>query len=413
MTKRPALSLPALRGFMGDWIYYAVLMSMKDISERVTLAKVLHKNERLADMIQRELVKTRVPQIAEYLRTQPQRFLGALVVAAYGGSPNWHPARLTGARDVVATSAKELGDTLGVLSLAGKEKLFVLDGQHRLIGMQLALEAQKSLGDELVPVLLVAHTRTAAGLTRTRRLFTTLNKTAYPVRKGEIIALDENDPAAIVTRTLVDSHPWFTKDRVAYKNSPNLTAADRGSITTVSVLYDTLGLLFRSFAGVHRTPRTIPERPTDATLESLKGLAVRYFTLLADAYPPVGRFFSARSPEGVVSRYRTEDGGHFLFRPIGLLAHTAAVCRISGGRVARLEAAVRSVSRLPVRLNQRPHVDVIWDRTERRMKMSGRALLVKLLVFLVGSDADSPSLRVLYARRTGIQLRPPLRTAME
>ena len=48
-----------------------------------------------------------------------------------------------------------------------------------------------------VSVIFVAHEATSQGLERTRRLFTTLNKTDRPVSKGDIIALDEDDVVAI------------------------------------------------------------------------------------------------------------------------------------------------------------------------------------------------------------------------
>ena len=44
---------------------------------------------------------------------------------------------------------------------------------------------------------------------RTRRLFTTLNRYAKPVKKSEIIALDEDDIIAIITRELVEKYPLF------------------------------------------------------------------------------------------------------------------------------------------------------------------------------------------------------------
>jgi len=61
---------------------------------------------------------------------------------------------------------------------------------------------------------------------RTRRLFTTLNKTAKAVTKGEIIALDEDDVMAIVVRNLVENHPHFTEQRVLIVAQANLPATN-------------------------------------------------------------------------------------------------------------------------------------------------------------------------------------------
>lgn len=72
--------------------------------------------------------------------------------------------------------------------------MFTLDGQHRLAGIQQAIEKglEQDPFDE-VSVIFLAHEDTRPGLERTRRLFTTLNKTAKPVSKGDIIALDEDE----------------------------------------------------------------------------------------------------------------------------------------------------------------------------------------------------------------------------
>ena len=51
MTKKKELILPALRGIMGDWIYYSCLMSIDEIGSRVSFADDIHKNQKLSEMI--------------------------------------------------------------------------------------------------------------------------------------------------------------------------------------------------------------------------------------------------------------------------------------------------------------------------------------------------------------------------
>ena len=82
--------LPALRGLMGDWVYYSCLMGLDELSSRVHYAKEIHNNKALSDMIQRQLRAGRSAQIAEYLKMQTERFFNSLVIATYGGQPNWH-----------------------------------------------------------------------------------------------------------------------------------------------------------------------------------------------------------------------------------------------------------------------------------------------------------------------------------
>lgn len=198
---------------MGDWVYYSCLMTLNEISSRVRYAQDIHKHAELSEMIQRGLDGIRSVQIAEYLKMQPQRFFNSLVVATYGGSPNWHP--LEEVRDsrqlgLLDDLSQETVESVGFLALTGEEKLFALDGQHRLAGIKRTIKDRvgQDLDDE-VSVIFVAHEATPQGLERTRRLFTTLNKTARPVSKGGIIALDEDDVMAICVRRLIEDTDLF------------------------------------------------------------------------------------------------------------------------------------------------------------------------------------------------------------
>ena len=75
----PTQFLPALRGTIGDWVYYSCLMPLKLLAERVRYATELHTSQRLSDMIQRELSGDRTREIADYL-TNPERFFSSLVL---------------------------------------------------------------------------------------------------------------------------------------------------------------------------------------------------------------------------------------------------------------------------------------------------------------------------------------------
>ena len=83
------LRVPALKAHMGDWIYYATFLKIRDIAQRVSLADEIHKHGGLRDMIQRSIDESgHAESIKQYLLTKPQRFFNALVVGVYGGAPN-------------------------------------------------------------------------------------------------------------------------------------------------------------------------------------------------------------------------------------------------------------------------------------------------------------------------------------
>ena len=100
-----------------------------------------------------------------------------------------------------------------------------------------------------VSVIFVAHKETENGLERTRRLFTTLNKTARPVSKGNIIALDEDDVMAIYMRRLIEDTELFTEKRIAFVPSNNMPVAKTTGLTTIGNLYDVLTILFTNAPG--------------------------------------------------------------------------------------------------------------------------------------------------------------------
>ena len=209
MENNNELTLPALRARMGDWIYYVTFLQMEEISKRIELAEEVHPSSMLKEMIQRQITDRANP-IAEYLLNQQQRFFNSLIVGVYGGSPNWYELAI-GTNQLFDAEVLPLylEGALGILRLDGEEKLFALDGQHRVEGIKKALKKNENLKTDEVSVIFVAHQTGADGMERTRRLFTTLNRYAKPVKKSEIIALDEDDIIAIITRELVEKYPLF------------------------------------------------------------------------------------------------------------------------------------------------------------------------------------------------------------
>lgn len=228
--KREPLVLPAIRGSIGDWIYYSCLMPIEEVSERVQFAEEVHPDRALSRLIQRSLEGPRSKHIAEYLASTKERFFNALVLATYSGSPEWLEVggfRATTKPDILKEISQSAMDSIGFLSLDGSEKIFAIDGQHRVAGIKRALNDGAEIGKEQVAVLLVGHKKTAAGMRRTRRLFTTLNKTAVPVRKRDIIALDEDDVMAITARRLVESNAAFRDPKIAVISSQSIPTGNR------------------------------------------------------------------------------------------------------------------------------------------------------------------------------------------
>jgi len=345
---------------------------MNELTRRVNFADELHKSKDLSKLIQRKLKDSRGKEICEYLEQENERFLSSLVVAVYGGEPVWLPADIRpSSNDINKENISEDAlNTVGFLRLSGDEHLFALDGQHRLAGMKEAMKRKiKDLEDEELSVILVAHKNDQSGLERTRRLFTTLNKKAIPVRKGEIIALDENDMMAIICRRLLESSELFNDRRIAIKTTNNLNKKDKYALTTIGNLYDLLTILF----GKIYNKKSVKDlknlrRMSGEEQDYYYEYAEKFFRSLINAFPPLSEYFSSKNEDKVVEKYRCEDtGGHLLFRPIGLSLILEVVSElIQSGE--SIESSLDKIENLPMKLNEEPYVDMLWNSERKTMQ---------------------------------------------
>lgn len=407
MSKTVPLIMPALRGIMGDWVYYSCLMNLGELSKRVNFASELHKNKSLSDMIQRQLKGDRSSQIAEYIRSQKERFFNSLVIATYKGQPNWHAiSRVTQKgkdRELSSIDEETLG-SVGFLTLHGDEKLFALDGQHRLAGIKKAVAAglQQNPLDE-VSVIFVAHEVTKKGLERTRRLFTTLNKTARPVSKGDIIALDEDDVMAICVRKLIEETELFSGARIATVASNNMPVSNTTSLTTIGNLYDVLLILFTQSSWDLKGPKSdlSRARPDDKVLKRFFDYALGYFELLRENCAELRSFFAASDTESIVRKHRGSHGGKMTFRPIGLEILTRVVARLT--KEMPLKEAVVLTAELPRDLTSPPYEGLMWEVGKKTISNAHKATLREVLLYMLGDYAKwkQETLLERYRRETG------------
>ena len=405
-----SLALPALRGRFGDWTYYSAVIPLSELADRVSFGNELHNNKELSAWIQRSLKEGRADDIANYLRKEPERFFNSLVIALYGGTPEWVPLAVQAGRE----GGPKLGsaaDSLGVLELSGSEELFAVDGQHRLAGMKRLMESPpKEVGgaaptavSDLVSVLFIAHR--VDKRERTRRLFTTLNKTAIPVSKMERIALDENDVMAITVRRMVEDHPWFRSPRIALHHTNNLGRDDGVAFTTIGNLYDVLRELFLELSGAKKKDLEY-NRPPDAELDKYYKLATKYFERLSVVEPALAEYFKTGELGEVCQRHRTAEGGSVYFRPMGLALMTEVAMRLKKEKEGNWWDWL---ALLPRRLDQAPFAGTIWSH-RNTMDPKHRVLCRDLLLYMCGAKAPpAVDLRARWSEVKGEQAQLPRR----
>jgi DNA sulfur modification protein DndB len=393
------LLLPCMRGAIGDWVTYTCLMRLNEIKDLVTYAEDIHKNKKLSKLIQRQLKKERSKEIGEYLLTDNEAFFNSLVVAIYEGAPEWHQLD-TIKGSTIGIENFETQDyameCMGFLSLTKDEKIFAIDGQHRLSGIRYALEKDEDAGYQQIPVTFLAHFNDDDGLKRTRRLFTTLNKKAKPVDKAAIISLDEDDICAGTTRYLVEESDYFNGDKIKFQAGNNISYTDCNVITTIGNLYDLIQILFKDGLGISKKELD-NFRQGVAKEKELFELAEEIFEYIFSTIPSLQEFQDNHKREEGVKKYRNKDnGGLFIYRPVGLKIYFLAMCNfVRKNNYQELRdgclAFVDGTYNYDFSMEKEPFIEVVWDsntKTIIRMKADGRDTLINSLILVAEKSLD-------------------------
>ena len=410
-------NFPALRSYMGDWTYYVTVMPLSEIELRIQKSTEIYEVRDLEDMVQRELrTSDRVKEIVKYLTHQQERFFNSIIVGVHGGDPQWHSvdvkeSPLLGPPELAST----VSDSLGIISLTGEEKMFAIDGQHRVHAIKEALNQQTDLNDEHLAVIFVAHRATDEGRKRTRRLFSTLNREARPVSKGEIVALDEDNAFAITARRLVREYGGLNrfhikkneKSLVFFGKGTEIQRSNRSSITSILCLYDLIETIeLRRIKRQRGYKKQLTKfRPSDEELEGIYQRHVEFWETLRQHISPIAEVMDSDPDVELAGKYRHPDGGHLLFRPAGQKAFAGA-SRVMMDRGMSLQASIQQLGCARMEISHAPWLGVLWDANAKRMIVRNQRLVENLLLFI----ADQPpypteyDLKTEYKKATGNEL---------
>ena len=421
MTISP-LYIPALFGQMGDWTYFSTIMQLSEVAKRVSFANEVNQireGHQLSDLIQRALMDGRAAEIARYLEQTEDRFFSSIVVAVYGGDPQWLEfgiEKSVGEKKIgpVADWAKS---AFGFLHLTGSESLFALDGQHRLSGIREAVKATPSLASERVSVLFVGHKTDDVGRARSRKLFATLNKTAVAINKSEIIALDESDLYAIITRRLVETHPYFSNGQIyAQYNTANLSRDDLSHFMTIIKLYDCVAYIIGSITSkLNRDQRYKYKyvRLPDVVIEGHYNQVVFFFEKLVQEFSDLKGYFSKTGADArKIVRKERRDKKNVLFRAIGFDVFLRVIQQLSL-KTGDWSTSIKIASKLPRGFLEAPYRNVSYSISEEKIILGRTRLIVALLLYMIQAQEATPELRKKYAdalQATGV-VRLPNRLA--
>ena len=389
MTKPDLIVLPAIRGVMGDWVYYSALVSFSEISKRLQYAQEIPQGKGgLSEGTQRQVKNKRGEEIAEYIRAQPEYFFNSLVVAVYDGEPRWHGQKnISASEEYLNDLDEEIVESMGFLKFDGDEQLFALDGQHRLAGIKSLLknDPENESKDDKISVIFVSHADTEQGIKRTRRLFTTLNKKAQKIPKDDIIMLDEDDVMAICIRWLIEKKIFKFENIILRVDSNNMPSSNTSHFTTIGTLYDILTTLFtKARTELQQSEKLLQDkRPPDNELDAYFELAKKYFDLLRQNFGEIDELFTATDTDAVVRKQRGNHGGNVLFRPVGVEIFTFIIATLTINKGMALEKAVEIAAKLPRDLNKPPYENIIWSPKAERILYDGKSTLRETLLYMI------------------------------
>ena len=400
-----ALNIPAIRGILGDIVYYTSSFTFKQIAERVKkIDQELHTSTSLKDQLQRSLTKN-YESITDYILSQKEHFFNALVLAVYDGDPVWN--------EIEVGFKGEDYYNMGFLRLNGEEKIFPVDGQHRVEGIKDAIKKCPELEDETIAVILIGHHKDKEGMEKTRRIFSTLNRYAKPVSTGDIIALDEDDTVAIVTRNMLESFPLFMNENISdEKKTKAIAEKDTKSFTSLIKLYETNRVVYKYYTSFRDNTKRIHSsteidnflkfRPKQEDIDNFEKYLTEFWELFINSFEGMKEYVVSSEKDAAAKYRNRENGGLLYFRPVALPQLITAILETCFRSKVTLADSMSAYSQLEMCISKAPWVKVLWDAESRTMIMKNKTLVRPLLMFMydrsVLNEKELESLRIRYSK---------------
>jgi DNA sulfur modification protein DndB len=304
---------PALRGVLGSWVFYPSLLSSAQIAQHVLPAKEIRESKALDDHLQRDL-KPRVKKITRYLRSRDSRFFNAILLGVFDAAPNWVEFDLTTvAEKLHLHDVSEAQSSMGLLTFTGAEKIFAIDGQHRIEAIREGNRdfPEKIKGDQYA-VIFLAHDDTKTGKVRTRRLFSDINKNAVPVSGGDKVIIDEDEGPAIVTRRIYAEYSRFKggKEIAVTEKIERVSKDGKEYFTSLLAIHTVAKKLKKLF----RKPRGSLESEPE-NVAAFQAIVATFFDFIIEREPSLRRYFIEHKTTPEKERRVNRS---LVFRPIGL-----------------------------------------------------------------------------------------------
>lgn len=193
LLKEYSHSFPAVRGVQAGRPCYIAMCPMRLIPKIF----VFDEEEVPAELrAQRTLNRARIPEIANYLISNPTDYTLSAITASVDEQVHFEPLADTGP-----------AVNLGMLTVSMEAQILINDGQHRRAAIEEAIKEAHELGHDHIPVLFFVD----EDLKRSQQMFADLNK--YAVRPNDSLSTlyDHRDPCADLARHVVTNVECFRR----------------------------------------------------------------------------------------------------------------------------------------------------------------------------------------------------------
>ncbi len=244
-------SFPAVRGVQAGRPCYVAMCPMRLIPKIFIFDEEEVPPELRA---QRSVNHSRIPEIADYLISNPLDYTLSAITASISDQVQFEPIADTGP-----------AVNLGLLSIGMDAKILINDGQHRRKAIEEAILEAHELGHDHIPVLFFVD----EGLKRSQQMFADLNK--HAVRPSDSISTlyDHRDDISAMACYVVENVPCFKK----------LTELERSSLSSRSIKLFTLSSIKLATRSLLR--KKARDKITDAEMQ----LAVNFWDQVCKHMP--------------------------------------------------------------------------------------------------------------------------------
>lgn len=393
IVTKEKMVLPCLRGVIGGWVYYSSLMSARQINEWIETAKSIREAKKLDDYLQRTL-KERKQSIANYLlKNSDSRFFNSIIVGVFDSIPDWLEFDLDKAANIIGSneSMKNIKESIGLMILKGHERMFAIDGQHRVEGIKIAYneDTEGELKEDQFSVIFVAHVDNEEGKKKTRRLFSDINKKAVPVAKGDRIMIDEEDISAIVTRRVYSDYSYFQGGIIiSLTENAKLDEHDTTNFTNLLSIYSVAKIM----KTLHKKEKKISNLD-ETNIEAFKKVITNFFDWAIANCEEYNRFFVLKNLTLIEAR---EQNKHLLFRPVGISLLAKLYTYFS--KHDRLSVLESKLSQLSFTMPDSVFNKILWNNGRMEAASTNATLAFELSKYLLRETFSTEQEVILLAK---------------